>query len=197
MFESISWQEFISTIALLIGGYYVITLLLLYSSEITNIFKQKKPNLTNANVRENQLDSNESIELMGSVKYGGRQSENVPREEKSETESLSVVTAQEPEEPVTEAATSEADEAVLKSVSTLLEEINTLTEVVAVGSKAECAELFRTLLSNYPDLFHTTHEPEISAFIYNSCKEHCEFQIELSEVKTWWPQQENSAVNNQ
>jgi hypothetical protein len=197
MFESISWQEFISTIALLIGGYYVITLLLLYSSEITNIFKQKKPNLTNANVRENQLDSNQSIELMGSVKYGGRQSENVPREEKSETESLSVVTAQEPEEPVTEAATSEADEAVLKSVSTLLEEINTLTEVVAVGSKAECAELFRTLLSNYPDLFHTTHEPEISAFIYNSCKEHCEFQIELSEVKTWWPQQENSAVNNQ
>ncbi len=197
MFESISWQEFISTIALLIGGYYIITLLLLYSSEITNIFKQKKPNLTNANVRENQLDSNESIELMGSVKYGGRQSENVPREEKSETESLSVVTAQEPEEPVTEAATSEADEAVLKSVSTLLEEINTLTEVVAVGSKAECAELFRTLLSNYPDLFHTTHEPEISAFIYNSCKEHWEFQIELSEVKTWWPQQENSAVNNQ
>ncbi|MBN8577984.1 MAG: hypothetical protein J0L66_13655 [Cytophagales bacterium] len=197
MLESISWQEFISTIAFLIGGYYVITLLLLYSSEITNIFKQKKPNLTNANVRENQLDSNESIELMGSVKYGGRQSENVPREEKSETESLSVVTALEPEEPITEAAPSEADEAILKSVSTLLEEINTLTEVVAVGSKAECAELFRTLLSNYPDLFQTTHEPEITAFIYNSCKEHCEFLIELNEVKTWWPQQENTGVNNQ
>jgi len=197
MFESISWQEFISTIALLIGGYYVISALLLYSSEITNIFKQKKPNLTNANVRENQTDSNESIELMGSVKYGGRQSENVPREEKSETESLSVVTAQEPEEPITVAATSEAEEAVLKSVSTLLEEINTLTEVVAVGSKDECAELFRTLLSNYPDLFYTTHEPEITAFIYNSCKEHCEFQIELNEVKTWWPQQENTTVNNQ
>ena len=197
MFESISWQEFISTIALLIGGYYVVTTLLLYSSEISNIFKQKKLNLTNTHERENQTDSNESVELMGSVKYGGRQSENVPREEKSETESLSVVTAQEPEEPITEAATSEADEAMLKSVSTLLEEINTLTEVVAVGSKDECAELFRTLLSNYPDLFHTTHEPEITAFIYNSCREHCEFQIELSEVKTWWPQQESTGVNNQ
>jgi len=197
MLESISWQEFISTIAFLIGGYYVITVLLLYSSEITNIFKQRKLNLTNTYELKNQTDSNESIELMGSVKYGGRQSENVPREEKSETESLSVVTAQEPEEPITEAATSEADEAMLKSVSILLEEINTLTEVVAVGSKAECAELFRTLLSNYPDLFHTTHEPEITAFIYNSCMEHCEFQIELSEVKTWWPQQEITTVNNQ
>ncbi|QLH32243.1 MAG: hypothetical protein HWD62_07190 [Cyclobacteriaceae bacterium] len=82
MFESISWQEFISTIALLIGGYYVITTLLLYGSEISNIFKQKKLNLTNTHERENQTDSNESIELMGSVKYGGRQSENVPREEK-------------------------------------------------------------------------------------------------------------------
>jgi hypothetical protein len=197
MLESISWQEFISTIALLIGGYYVITTLLLYGSEISNIFKQKKLNLMNTHKRENQTDSNESIELMGSVKYGGRQSENVPREEKSETENLNVVTAQEPEEPIMVAATSEAEEAVLKSVSTLLEEINTLTEVVAVGSKDECAELFRTLLSNYPDLFHTTHEPEITAFIYNSCKDHCEFQIELNEVKTWWPQQENSAVNNQ
>lgn len=197
LLAGISWQEFISTFVLLIGGYYVITVLLLYSSEITNIFKQKKLNLTNTHERENQTDSNESIELMGSVKYGGRQSQNVPREEKSETESLSVVTAQEPEEPITEAATSEADEAVLKSVSTLLEEINTLTEVVAVGSKVECAELFRALLSNYPDLFHTTHEPEITAFIYNSCKEHCEFQIEINEIKTWWPQQENTTVKNQ
>jgi len=197
MLESIAWQEFISTIALLVGGYYVITALLLYSSEISSIFKQRKLNLTNTHERGNQTDSNESIELVGSVKYGGRQSENVPREEKSEAESLNVVTAQEPEEPITEAATSEADEATLKSVSTLLEEINTLTEVVAVGSKAECAELFRTLLSNYPDLFHTTHEPEITEFIYNSCKEHCEFQIELSEVKTWWPQQESTGVNNQ
>lgn len=197
MLESISWQEFISTIALLIGGYYIITVLLLYSSEITNIFKQKKLNLTNTNVIENQTASNESIELMGAVRYAHSQTENVPREEKVEAESLSVVAAQEPEEPITEAVTSEKDETVLKSVSTLLEEINTLTEVVAVGSKAECAELFRTLLSNYPDLFHTTHEPEITAFIYNSCKEHCEFQIELKEVKTWWPQQESTGVNNQ
>lgn len=197
MLESISWQEFISTIALLIGGYYVITVLLLYSKEITNIFKQKKLNLTNTNVGENQTGSNESIELMGSVRYASSQTENVPREEKVETESLSVVAAQEPEDPITEAVTSEADEALLKSVSTLLEEINTLTEVVAVGSKEECAELFRTLLSNYADLSQSGHEPEITAFIYNSCKEHCEFQIELNEVKSWWPHAGNTAKKNQ
>lgn len=47
--------------------------LLLYSKEITNIFKQKKLNLTNTNVRENQTESNESIELMGSVRYASSQ----------------------------------------------------------------------------------------------------------------------------
>src|SRR5690606_25696527 len=78
----ISWQEFISTITLLIGGYYVITVLLLYSNEISNIFKQKKTKLTNPKVREHQTDSNESIELMGSVRFTASQSENVPREEK-------------------------------------------------------------------------------------------------------------------
>lgn len=197
MLESISWQEFISTIALLIGGYYVITVLLLYSKEITNIFKQKKLNLTNTNVRENQTESNESIELMGSVRYAASQTGNVPREEKVDAERLSVVAEQEPEEPITEAVTSEAEEALLKSVSTLLEEINTLTEVVSVGSKEECAELFRTLLSNYADLSRSAHEPEITAFIYNSCREHCEFQIELKEVKSWWPHAETTEGKNQ
>ena len=197
MLESISWQEFISTIALLIGGYYVVTVLLLYSKEITTIFKQKKLNLTNTNVRENQTGSNESIELMGSVRYSSSQTENVPREEKVEAESLSVVAPQEPEEPITEVVASEADEALLKTVSTLLDEINTLTEVVAVGSKEECADLFRTLLSNYTDLSRTAHEPEITAFIYNSCKEHCDFQIEPNEVKSWWPNSENTAEKNQ
>lgn len=196
MFESISWQQFISTIALLIGGYYVITVLLLYSSEISNIFKQKKVKFTNTKVNEHQSDSNESIELMGSVRFTASQSENVPREEKVEAESLSVAAAREPEEPMAVAA-SEAEEALLKSVSTLLEEINTLKDVVAMGSKEECAELFRALLSNYSDLSQSAHEPEITAFIHSACKAQGQFQIELSEVKSWWPNVGATATNNQ
>lgn len=196
MFESISWQEFISTTALLIGGYYFITVLLLYSNEISNIFNQKKTKLTNSKVREHQTDSNESIELMGSVRFTASQSENVPREEKVEAESLSVAAAHEPEEPMV-VAVSETEEMLLKSVSTLLEEINTLKEVVGMGSKDECAELFRTLLSNYADLSQSAHEPEITAFIHNACKTQGQFQIERSEVKSWWPNVEATATNNQ
>jgi FtsZ-interacting cell division protein ZipA len=196
MLNSISWQEFISTTALLIGGYYVITVLLLYSNEISTIFKQKKTKLTNPKVREHQTDSNESIELMGAVRFTASHSENVPREEKVEAESLSVAAAHEPEEPVA-VAVSETEEMLLKSVATLLEEINTLKEVVGMGSKDECTELFRTLLSNYADLSQSAHEPEITAFIHNACKAQGQFQIELSEVKSWWPNLEATAANNQ
>lgn len=196
MFESISWQQFISTTALLIGGYYVITVLLLYSSEISNIFKQKKTKLTNPKVREHQTDSNESIELMGSVRFTASHSENVPREEKVEAERLSIAATHEPEEPMT-VAVSETEEVLLKSVATLLEEINTLKEVVGMGSKDECAELFRTLLSNYADLSQSAREPEITAFIHNACIAQGQFQIELSEVKSWWPNLEATATNNQ
>ena len=39
MFNSISWQEFLSAVALIGGGYYAITALLLYGSEITTIYR--------------------------------------------------------------------------------------------------------------------------------------------------------------
>lgn len=197
MFESISWREFISTMVITGSGYYVITALLLYRSEIAGIFKQKKLNLTHTGQRVKQTDSDELTALMGVVKYATRQSESVPREEKVGAEGLSVVPPLEPEEPVKETIAGKTDEGVLTSASNLLDDINTLTQAVASGSKKECAELFRTLLSNYADLVHTAHEPEITAFIYNSCNRHCEFQIELSEVKSWWPNPGTAAINNQ
>lgn len=187
MLQSISWQEFISTIALFTGGYYVIAVLLLYSREIDNFFRQKKANLTTKEVGEDQVISNESFSLIGSVKNDRVEIENVPRGAKIESENLRILGMAEPEESISGSVTNDTDATLLKSISRLTEEVQTLTSVVAHGSKEDCAELFRTLLSNYSDLVHTKHQPEITALIYNSCKEHCQFQIDLDEVKSWWP----------
>lgn len=197
MLESISWSQFISTITFLIGGYYLITILLLYRKEITSNFNQRKPIVTNNNKCENQTVSNESMELMGSVRYVSSPAENVPREDKIEAVSLHVAATQEPEEAIIASVINVTDETLHKSVSTLLQEINTLTEVIAVGSKEECAELFRTLLSNYAELSHSAYEPEITAFIYESCKQHGQFQIERSEVKSWWQDVDTTTRSNQ
>ena len=196
MLQSISWQEFIPTIAVFTVGYYVIAVLLLYSREIDNFFRQKKPNLTIEGVREDQVISNESFSLIGSVKKDYAQTENVPRGAKIESENLRIIGMAEPKEPISGSVTNDTDSA-LQSVSRLTEEVNTLTGAVAYGSKEDCAELFRTLLSNYSDLVHTMHQPEITALIYHSCKEHCQFQIDLDDVNSWWPSAGNPDTSKQ
>lgn len=186
MLQSISWQEFISTIAIFTVGYYIIAVLLLYSREIDNFFRQRKPNLTTKGLGDNQVISNQSFSLIGSVKKGQGQIENVPREARTESENLRILGMAEPEEQISDSVITNTETA-LPSLSRLTEEIKTLTGVVAHGSTEECAELFRTLLSNYSDLEHTMHQPEITALIYHACKEHCQFQIDLNEVNSWWP----------
>ena len=196
MLKSISWYDFISTITFLVGGYYMITALLLYSREVRSMFTQRKP--VKANLAENKRPSDEPGELMGAVRSDLDHTEHIGREVKVETESLQVVAAEEQEEAVTLVGTNDAEETIRRSVGTLLEEINTLKEIVAVGTREECAELFRTLLSNYPDLAASAHEPEITAYIHNVCSEHGQFQIEQNEVNSWWPQaEETKSINKQ
>jgi FtsZ-interacting cell division protein ZipA len=78
MFNSISWQEFLIIIAVAITGYYVITTLLLYSGEITRIFKQKESKQIDSDTHDDQSGSNETNDLMGKIKY--ETEVNVPRE---------------------------------------------------------------------------------------------------------------------
>src|SRR5690606_2173350 len=100
MFNSISWQEFFYTVALVVGGYYIITILLLYSSELANIFKQKKRNFTNGEVSQDQTSSNDLNDLMGAVRYVAPRELNVPREEQISSENIIAVPSKEPEEPI-------------------------------------------------------------------------------------------------
>ena len=98
MFNSISWQEFLTAISLIVGGYYAISTLLLYGAEITSIFKQEKSKSTQPEVSEDQNDSNESNDLMGSVKY--ETGVNVPHENLIESSELNVQEAKEADEPI-------------------------------------------------------------------------------------------------
>ena len=98
MFQSISWQEFLTAISLIVGGYYAITTLLLYGAEITSIFKQEKSKSIELKVSEDQNDSSESNDLMGKVKYETQV--NVPHENEIESSELNVAQAKEADEPI-------------------------------------------------------------------------------------------------
>ena len=188
MLESISWQEFISIVAILIGGYYLISVLLFYSAEIGNIFNQKKLNHTLSKPTRDQNDSKESNALMGGVRYESREQQNVPREEQIEADDLVVAPLIETEESIAVSFEDSPEGKLVQTVSGLYDEIKSLIEIISSGTREECVTLFQTLLSNYPQLTSTGSQDVINRFIHDQCKKHCEFHFELNEINSWWPQ---------
>jgi hypothetical protein len=194
MLESISWQEFISTITLLIGGYYVITVLLLYSSEITSFFKQKKLTPSGTETRSGQNDSNESGNLMGSVRYENRIAQTVPREETANVEDLDVALSQEDEEAIS--VVDLVEEHLENDCASIQREIRSLVEVISTRSREETVALFRTLVSNYPQFIRTAYQEQLSKFIHNSCKEAGPHHFGPSEINSWWTAPGGTSNNN-
>jgi hypothetical protein len=193
MFNSISWQEFISAVTLLVLAYYVIAALVLYHNEIGNIFNQRRVKYIDEGVNDEQSDSNESNSLMGGIKYESLTQVNVSREQISATEEINFAPLAEADEPID----ATLNNAINRFVSTLLTEIESLLEVIAKENKIETATFFKALLYNYPQLVATDYQDEISQHIYDGLKQTCEFHLELNEVKSWWPVRKPKSDNNQ
>ena len=190
MFNTISWQEFLSTISLIAGSYYVIAVLLLYGGEITNILKQRQSKQIHSEISEDQNDSNEVNDLMGEVKN----ERDVPHENVIGPEDISVLPNQEPEEPITQSITAQPEAVVVSTVAGLLQEVKTLVASFEHSDKEEIKLLFQHLLSRYPQLLQTTYHDAITFSIANSLKEKSEMQFELNEIKSWWPEMENTVT---
>lgn len=184
MFNSISWQEFLTAISLIVGGYYVITTLLLYADEITSIFKQNKSNSIDQEVSEHQNDSNESNDLMGKVKY--ETGVNVPHENLIESSELNVQEAKEADEPIKSIDPREEMMAGFSKV--LQEEIATLATEFYASAEGEIILVFKSLLSVYPQLVRTPYKDSLNLLIYDSLKANSAFHPELIEINSWWPQ---------
>ena len=184
MFNSISWQEFLSTIGLIVGGYYAITTLLLYSEEIKTIFKQKERKSIETDASDDQNDSNESVDLMGTIKY--ETSVNVPHEKSVESEEINTQPLKEVEEPIDQVAAISQDVLITKSVAALLREIKTIVTELSQASREEITTIYRSLLQNYPHLIGTNYQEEISLFIKDALSTNATHSFTLDEIKSWW-----------
>jgi hypothetical protein len=194
MLESISWQEFLTTIALILGGYYAITTLLLYSREITNIFKSGQSN-TSTDTKTDQTDSGESHDLMGGVRFEHSRQQDVPREETTEADALHVAPPHDVEEPVSVIDLQE--EALRNDLVSIQAEVKSLAEIISLGTKEEVISLFKTLLSNYPQFIGTSFQPQISQFIYDSCIETTTHQFDPQKINSWWTDPETDSNSHQ
>lgn len=195
MLESISWQEFFTTIAVLLGSYYAITVLLLYSSEITSIFKRGTLKAPGTSTQTDQTDSGGSHDLMGSVRFDTSREQELPREEVTTADELDVVQSQEAEEAVD--VIDLEDEALRNDLITVQSEIKSLAEIISLGTKEEAVSLFTTLLANYPQFIGTSFQPQISQLIYDSCTETGTHHFDLSEISAWWNDSASASHDHQ
>jgi hypothetical protein len=190
MFNSISWQDFLIAIVVVISSYYIITTLLLYSGEITHIFKQKESKRIDSYTQDDQNGSNETNDLMGKIKY--ETEVNVPREKSVTSEELQFQSSNESEEIIVPVQSNQSDTLIIGTIADLLQEIKALAEVVSTSSKEESISFFKSLLQRFSKLRGTHYEDAVNVFIYNSCKEQCNFDLQPNEIKSWWIAEEEN-----
>jgi hypothetical protein len=193
MFNSISWLEFLTAIAVVVIGYYVISTLLLYSGEITHIFKQNEPKQIDQETDDDQNSSNEHNDLgdlLGKIKY--ETGVNVPREKSVTSEELQFQSSNESEEIIVPVQSNQSDTLIIGTIADLLQEIKALAEVVSTSSKEESISFFKSLLQRFSKLRGTHYEDAVNVFIYNSCKEQCNFDLQPNEIKSWWIAEEEN-----
>jgi hypothetical protein len=184
MFSSISWQEFLNAICIVLGAYYGISILLLYSREIIQRFNTKGDQTDNP-VRKVKEDS---VNLMGGIK------KDLPKKHEQTVDAQELIVEQPNSN---DQYPDNEDSLLIGSVSDLLHEIKVLARVIkeSSGSKEEGAPMFQSLLSNYAHLSATKYQQSVSLFIHDLCGSECGFEVDLSEVNAWWPISESE--NNQ
>lgn len=186
MFSTITWEVFLTTVALLAGCYYAITSLLLYRKEIIQQFKLRTDHspATLSTVNNEQQDSHA---IIGST----REQDTLSRTSSVNAEEVNV-DAGDDEEPETikilNVVSVGKDYLLIGSVADLLQEVRTIFQLTTdyASEKAECEALFRTLLLRYPHVRKTAYRQIISEYICEAGAKQFGFPVQPDEVSTWW-----------
>jgi hypothetical protein len=180
MLQSISWLEFFTTIGLIVGGYYVITGLLLYTKEIGSFLKSKSRRSTLD--QSPQTASPQTDQLIGVARTESSGDTGLREVVVSANEVLvsKSSVAEEPIEVTSIKVTVEDD------VASLTSEIEALVRIVSHSSRDESLPLFQSLISRYSSLLDTDHVEPLSQLLHDKVSEHCNFQIDVDEIRGWW-----------
>lgn len=179
MLQSISWLEFFTTIALIVGGYYLITGLLLYNKEIGSFIKGKSRLSPSVN-QSPQTALQQTDQLIGLAKTESSSHTGL-REVTVSAEDMLVSSSHVAEEPIEITSITVTDD-----VASLTSEIEALVRIVSHSSRDESLPLFQSLISRYSSLLDTDHVEPLSQLLHDKVSEHCNFQIDLDEIRGWW-----------
>lgn len=186
MFNSISWEIFLTTIVVIVGGYYGISTLILYRRELVAWIRSCSKQSIMPAIAEAHSAGTSS--MMGSV---NEESENlVHRFSTVDTAELTVGEDDVPDEPI---RVHNLTDPLIGVMYDLLSEARMLIRLIG-GQKSglqECEELFRSLLLRYPQLRKTDHQGGVSLYIVQAFDSELHFSLTMDQVNGWWEEPAN------
>jgi hypothetical protein len=185
MFNSFTWENFITTTACIVGGYYAITTILLYHKEIVQWLRPRSGS-TESFTLQPEHSATETQDVMGTST--DEQGQHVERASVIESDEVVVEATDEIPDTIRPPASTQSDVLLIGSVADLLNEIKALIQHVAEyrTEKDECAKLFKASLLKYPHLKGTPYQLAITDFICEESKTRFPFMLTMPEVQQWW-----------
>jgi hypothetical protein len=176
MFNSISWQQFLTTMVIMLAAYYGLAIPGLYYKEILQWIKngQKPP-----------VAPETEEHIVNLVRKIQPDTARPSRKEIVTSEELIFAPTQKPD---SEFNNSDPDRIISGSVADLLQEINTLADSIVENSGAseEAAAMFQSLLARYPAIKASALREAVTLVLHTTCKDTCHFDFDLQEIKKWW-----------
>jgi len=181
MLSSITWQEYITAITILVGGYYVISFSLLYHREIIHRCKSRFVS-TARTVEKFTLDHT----IMGGVNED--HSSSSIRSNTIAPEDIAIASATNEPETIDIKDTDQRDDLIMGSIADLLEEVKHLLQRIKDDGMGieETTALFNALLIRYPQLAATAYKDAITLYIGSAAKNHLPFELQHKQVSDWW-----------
>lgn len=186
MFDTISWNEFLLIVVLILTGYYVFATMLFFRREIS--FSVKSINKSSpTSLGEPVDDIRQEEDILGKAQP------DVPpvsdHVTSTDSDQLQFSAQEQKEEQLVNSHPATQDALLIGTVADLLKEVKSLAEVIVdcEGDKEESMSMFQSLLSKYPQLAETKFRTAINMFIQDMCKDKCDFELTVSEIDSWWP----------
>lgn len=193
MFNTISWEQYLTVIASLLVLYYLGVLVIYYRKDLAARLSSREANLSSPETDPkyyNPFASN-SDSFMGSI--NPEKDDNkiyIKNKEIGEANKIDVGNfSTGKEHPVdAEPPLPSSETFLLGTVADLLQEIKTLLQLLSEneGTKEDCQTLFKALFSRNHTLKDTSYQDAISLFLYNECLGKLRFELSIAEIKELW-----------
>lgn len=176
MFNSISWQEFLTAALWAHLGYYLIVIVVFYHKDV-----QAKVRRSNVVPGSSDAEKISSSHLMGNIRPDPQP---VKRTVKSDDVQVSVAPSKDDYD-----AEQLENLASNKVLADLLNEIRLVARVAAEDKSSDGLSMIKELLSNYAAV--PVHERQtINEFIVKEFQTQCSVELDVTQVSAAWPVEE-------